>query len=304
MQRLFLTLAAPIFCFLIVPAELQAQARSYVARGVELEKRGELDQALANYNRALEVADPNDAENISLAYYNRGVVWGKKDEIDKAIADYSQALANDPRYVEAYNNRGMLWQEREEYDKAVADYTQGLAIAPRDASLYFNRGTTWKAMKEYDKAVADLTQGLTLSPNDDLGYFYRAMVWKLKGEYGKAIADYHQALAIDPKYVSAYNNVARLYAACPDAKYRDGAKAFEYANQAYQIDGGKSWQCVSTLAAAYAECEDFAKAAEWQTKVVEMLAGSDSVDKENLAEARSHLELYRQGKPYREKSQK
>lgn len=270
MQRLFLTLAAPIFCFLIVPAELQAQARSYVARGVELEKRGELDQALANYNRALEVADPNDAENISLAYYNRGVVWGKKDEIDKAIADYSQALANDPRYVEAYNNRGMLWQERE----------------------------------EYDKAVADLTQGLTLSPNDDLGYFYRAMVWKLKGEYGKAIADYHQALAIDPKYVSAYNNVARLYAACPDAKYRDGAKAFEYANQAYQIDGGKSWQCVSTLAAAYAECEDFAKAVEWQTKVVEMLAGSDSVDKENLAEARSHLELYRQGKPYREKSQK
>jgi hypothetical protein len=47
-----------------------------------------------------------------------------------------------------------------------------------------------------------------------------------------------------------------------------------------------------TLAAAYAESGDFAKAQEWQTKAIEFVP--QKVKPEYLA----RLELYKQGKPY------
>ena len=56
------------------------------------------------------------------------------------------------------------------------------------------------------------------------------------------------------------------YATCPDDKYRDGKKAVENASKAYQLDDGKHWHCLGTLAAAYAESGDFEKAKEWEAK--------------------------------------
>ncbi len=52
---------------------------------------------------------------------------------------------------------------------------------------------------------------------------------------------------------------------------------------------------MDTLAAACAENGEFGKAREWQTKAIEHLTHEN--DKKDY---RSRLELYKQGKPYRE----
>jgi tetratricopeptide (TPR) repeat protein len=66
------------------------------------------------------------------------------------------------------------------------------------------------------------------------------------------------------------------------------------AKQAHELDSGKNWYYIDTLAAAYAEDGKFDNAVEWQTKAIEL---TPEEDKEEL---RSRLELYKQGKPYRE----
>ena len=90
----------------------------------------------------------------------------------------------------------------------------------------------------------------------------------------------------------------------PDKKYRDGKKAFENANKAYQLDGGKSWGYIDTLAAAYAECSDFERAKEWETKAIKMAKSDKAATDKNTQELHSRLELYKAKKPYRQEAKK
>ena len=119
------------------------------------------------------------------------------------------------------------------------------------------------------------------------------------------MADYHRALAVDPKYAYTYAGLAWLQATCPNDKFRDGKEALENAHKASQLNGSKDWRLIGILAAAYAESGDFDKAKEWEAKAIELAATDKSAtavrDRERF---RSSLELYKQGKPYREEAKK
>ena len=95
-----------------------------------------------------------------------------------------------------------------------------------------------------------------------------------------------------------------MHATCPNEKYRDGKKAFENARKAYQLSGANEWSYLVTLAAAYAENGDFNKAKEWEAKAIEMATTDKSAKDKDKAEARSRLELYKQGRPYHEEFKK
>jgi tetratricopeptide (TPR) repeat protein len=227
-------------------------------------------------------------------YVKRESASANKGERDKAIADYTKALAIDPKNVNSYINRGAVWHAKGEHDKAIADYTKALAIDPKNVNAYINRGSAWHAKGEDDKAIVDYTKALAIDPKNVNAYISRGAVWHAKVKYGEAIADYTKAVAIAPKAHRAYLNLAFIHATCPDAKFRDGKKSVENASKADELTGGKDPAVLHTLAAAYAESGDFAKAQEWQEKAIEL------APEEWKKELRARLELYKQGKPYHE----
>ena len=262
MQRLFLSLAAVCLGCLAMPAIAHAQddAGTYVLRGDKSMGQGNYDTAITNYSEALRIAKPDE-------------IW----------------------VLEAYRCRGDAWAEKGEYDKAIADYNQALAIYANDGDAYFHRGNAWAEKGEFDNAIADYNQAVAINPNNARTYFYRGLVWMQKGESDNAIADFNQALAVNPNDADVYSLVAWIQATCADARYRNGPKAFENASKAYQLSGGTDWKKVDTLAAAYAENGDFSNARDCEEKAIE-LATADN----DKAVARSHLEYYEQGKPYRD----
>ena len=58
---------------------------------IALGKLGRLDDAIASYDKALEIK-PDDHE----AWYNRGVALGNLGRLDDAIASYDKALEFKP----------------------------------------------------------------------------------------------------------------------------------------------------------------------------------------------------------------
>ena len=53
-------------------------------------------------------AELRDAE----PYYNRGNVYDEKGQLDQAISDFTKALEINPSYVEAYTNRGFVYLKK------------------------------------------------------------------------------------------------------------------------------------------------------------------------------------------------
>jgi len=90
-----------------VPWDAQSQdllsAKSYYKRAWNKYAKGEITQALADYNKSISI-NPR----LAMAYYGRGLAFYASGRCDKAIADFDHAIAINSGSAEAYNVRG-LW---------------------------------------------------------------------------------------------------------------------------------------------------------------------------------------------------
>ena len=127
--------------------------------GIEKYHSGDIDGALEDYNRAIEI-NPKYAS----AYYNRGIAYEDLGDSGNALMDYSKAIEIDPDYVDAYINRGCLLVEEGDFEEAIKDFTFAIKINPYHATAHFNRGSAWRGIKEYKKAIEDFKRAMELDP--------------------------------------------------------------------------------------------------------------------------------------------
>jgi len=123
---------------------------SFVAGGIELipayridkyhrqanaySEKGDYDNAIANYNKAIEL---NPESSRAAIYYNRGIAYSKKNDFDRAIADYNKAIEINPNDAEIYFNRGGAYYRKGDIDKAISDTNKASEIDPKDAYSYY-----------------------------------------------------------------------------------------------------------------------------------------------------------------------
>jgi tetratricopeptide (TPR) repeat protein len=115
-------------------------------------------------------------------------------------------------------------------------------------------------------------------------------------DYDKAIEDFSEAIRLDPQSAGAYEYLAWIRATCPKAAFRDGNKAIEHATKACELSAWKDAGKIDTLAAADAEAGNFQEAVKWQKMAIERGFNDSAL----ALRARARLNLYEEGKPYRD----
>lgn len=170
-----------------------AQSAASIQRGINHRLKGEFEQALAEFNRALQF-DPHNA----LAYQGRGNTYSSQGDYEQAIADYTVALKIDPKSAQTLVNRGLAFIKRRDTNRAIADYTAALQLDPNLSLAYLNRGSAYARMGDYDRAVADYTAALAIDAKLPLALFNRGLAYAKKGNHDAAISDYHKALELSP----------------------------------------------------------------------------------------------------------
>jgi len=193
-----------------------------------------------------------------------GRAWVHKDDVflpEQALGYCTDQIRENPSAAQNWNNRGAVWNNRGEFDNAIRDFTQAIRLNPTFASAYANRGDSWSK----------------------------------KGKFDNALQDYTDAMRLDPSNADPFNAAAWLRATCPVKRYRDGTKAVANATTACELSGWKDSAFIDTLAAACAEAGDFPAAMKWQERAIDLAAKkSDKLD------MRHRLDLYEEGRPYRE----
>lgn len=103
--------------------------------------------------------EPQTAEE----YVNRGIARSKKGDLDGAIADYDKAIALKPDYAYAYNNRGNARGKKGDDDGAIADFTKAISLIPNFGAAYANRGLAELSKGLEAEAEQDFKKAIELS---------------------------------------------------------------------------------------------------------------------------------------------
>jgi tetratricopeptide (TPR) repeat protein len=120
---------------------------------------------------------------------------------------------------------------------------------------------------------------------------------KKSGHYVEAAKVYLAVIGADSKDAASYNALAWIEATCPEAACRDGKSAVAHATRACELTDWKNHAYLDTLAAAYAEQQDFDNATLWQGLAVEQAPAALKPD------FAARLALFHKSRPFREDPQ-
>jgi tetratricopeptide (TPR) repeat protein len=141
------------------PVTSDASDGDLVTRGIEKAKNGDLDGAIADFDRAMKLNPKDDA-----AYYNRAQARRLKNDTAGAIADYTKAIELGSTNPAAYNNRGNARAQTNDQDGAISDYTHTIELKPDYARAYYNRAVARSDKGDATGAAADFKRARELDP--------------------------------------------------------------------------------------------------------------------------------------------
>ena len=86
---------------------------------------------------------------------NRGVTLADVKRYEEALADYNRSLELRPDHPVTLTNRGNTYTHMEKYELALADHNRSLELRPVHPDALYNRGITYYHMGKYELALAD-----------------------------------------------------------------------------------------------------------------------------------------------------
>jgi tetratricopeptide (TPR) repeat protein len=258
-----------------------------------LAEKGKLNEAVTHYEKTLEI-NPADAE----ARNNLGVTLFGIGRVDDAITHYEEALKIRPDYAEASCNLANALLSKGDLDGAIARYSACLALSPNQAEAEYDLASALLRKGRMDEAIAHYQKVLELQPDSADAYANLGSAFLAKGRVQEAVAAYKSALRIAPENVPAQSNLAWILATSSDPSLRNGAEAVRLAEQAdSESSRGKNRPVIlRILAAAYAESGRFKEAKEMAQRA---LQEAEITGDSNLSNAlRDEITLYDLGLPY------
>jgi len=234
-------------------------------------------------------------ENNHLAHNGLGVVLFTEGRPADALEHFQTARNISPS--DANNsNLGSALRAVGRLPEAVDAYTQAIEIQPELAVAYYGRAAAYDGQGKFQLAIADYDRAIELKPRWADAFAKRGNALVQLGQPQAALRDFNEAIRLNPSFLTALNLRAWLLATCPDPSVRDGNQAVNDATRACELTSWHESEPLDTLAAAWAERGDFQAAARWGKKALEQVGGNEALARE----FRTHLELYKSGKPVRD----
>ncbi len=99
-------------------------------------------------------------------YVNRGIILNREGRLDEALADFDRALEKDAELAEAFLNRGNTYFLMRQYDDAIADYETSLRHGLGKSHIaWYNIGLAYEAKRDEVKAKEAYNAALEINPD-------------------------------------------------------------------------------------------------------------------------------------------
>lgn len=200
-------------------------AEAYYCLGLGELMRGNEDQALLQFNRAINLKDDyalayhdragikrnmgdylgalydykaavNYKPDFPLAYNNMGAVKMTLGDYQGAIEDFSVAIEQAPDLYLAYNNRGFAKFQLGGLDSALMDFNKALEYRPGFLEAQLNASSTLARQDQLVEAVDLLDAVILVHPETGVLYLNRGLIREMQGDLVGACADWNRSLEL------------------------------------------------------------------------------------------------------------
>ena len=271
-------------------AGLLQNAAAYEARGSQALGARQWPEAVTNLKKAVELAPDNAFTRLNL-----GTALYMEGDGEAALEQYRKAVSLMPTLARGHFAIGVLMEARGQDGEAIKAFESAVASDPGYAEPRFSLADVLRRNGRVQESLSQYAEVLRLDPAVSQASFGYAMGLVRLGRYQDARSRLETATKTFPDQPGFAHALARLLAAAPDDRVRDGARAIAIMNDLLKTQ--RTLTMAETMAMALAEVGRFDEAVKWQQ---EAIAGARESKRDDLAGRLSvNLRLYENRQPCR-----
>ena len=215
--------------------ELRGALDDWMAKGGTEIKKGRFEEALASYEKAVEL-DPEDsaawtnmgfallmlgryeellasfekalelnAEDV-LAWSNRGVALGNLDRNEEALVSFEKAIELSAEDDATWHNRGLVLEKLGRNEEALASYEKVIELTAEDGAPWSNLGSVLEKLGRNEEALVSFEKAIELSAEDDAAWRNRGLVLEKLGRNEEALASFEKAIELNAEDGAAWTS--------------------------------------------------------------------------------------------------
>jgi Tfp pilus assembly protein PilF len=140
----------------------------------------------------------------------RGQTLARSGKTEEALAEFDHAIELDPNNPEALYGRGLLYQGEKQHQLAIDDFTAANGLTPQQAEPLLGRAISYLALDKVKEAAADLDEAVQADPQNAQIWTTRGLAYERLGDKTKAAGSYGRAIELRPKDDAARSGFARV----------------------------------------------------------------------------------------------
>ena len=168
--------------------------QEHLERGQALYAKGEVDEAIVQWQETLRVA-PETAK----AHHLLGLALQHRGKVPEAITALQEAVRLTPHDAAAYIHLGQALEAKGDVEAARAAYQKAQQLVPTSAYIYDRLGHLSAAQEKWGETVYAWRETVRLRPQSAAAYANLGEALEKVGKQEEALAAYERALQLDPQ---------------------------------------------------------------------------------------------------------
>lgn len=164
------------------------RAATYMASAEQAIREGDLEKALAEFARAIEI-NPN----MTSAHLGMADIYRMRGDYSRAEAKYSRAAQLEPRNFDAQYFHGLMLHLLDRLPEAIQAYLRAIALRPNDFKSNLNLATAYYQLDENSQALPYAKRAVELNPQDGPARFNLGAIYAAMDRHAEAVREYQQA---------------------------------------------------------------------------------------------------------------
>ena len=270
--------------------ELLQSPRAYDLRGARALETGDYARAAAYFRQGLDL----DPVNASMRF-RLGTALFQLGDARGALEQFEQVVRTSPQYARAHYSLGVLLEADGRHQDAIDRFSTAVKHEPHYIQARVGLAGALRRSGRLEEALAQYEETRRTDPTFPDAAFGHAMALVSLRRYQEARDILADAMTVHPAQPMFAQALARLLAAAPDARVRDGRRALAIAEQLLKTQ--QTLDLGETLAMSLAESGRYDQAAAVQRDVIA------AAERAGLTQVARHmgenLQLYQRRAPCR-----